>query len=142
MSSSSSSASGYSTSAPSASAANASSHEKMLFQQLLNNISFNKSIDDSNPGFSTNNIDKIRARFVEEALVAHNVCRAKHGVEPLTLNSEITIIAQCHADRLVEQKELVLSDSKYEGKSMGESLGFFYDKRVDSFTGLLILILS
>jgi hypothetical protein len=124
-------------------ATTASTHEKRLSQQLLNSISFSKSmLDDSSPGLGSNKIDKIRARFVEEALAAHNACRAKHGVQALTLNPEITRIAQEHADRLAEKKELVLSDSNYQGKSMGESLGFFFDKRVDTLTGLSAFIFS
>jgi uncharacterized protein YkwD len=122
----------------SSSGSGGSHQERSLFQQLLNNNSFSRSVDDSMPGFSSgsNNVDRIRARFVDEALTAHNACRAKHGVEPLALNADITQIAQTWADMLVEKRQLINNgDAKHEGKSLGESLGFFYDSRVDFFTG-------
>lgn len=78
----------------------------------------------------------MKRRFLQEALKAHNKCRAKHGVDDLKLNPELNEIAQRYADHLAEtKKELSLSYNKYQDKVLGESMGFFYDHKVNYFTG-------
>jgi uncharacterized protein YkwD len=108
--------------------------DKQLIQQLIEN-----SANDVRYGISHNNKEKTQKRFIEEALETHNKYRVKHGVESLVHNAELTKIAQNYAECLAEKKSLQLSNNKYNEKQLGESLGFFYDNKVEYFPGNFFL---
>ena len=62
------------------------------------------------------------SQFEKEALDTHNYYRRKHHAPPLTINRDLTKIAQKYAERLLATRSFEHSGNKYNGKSMGENL--------------------
>ena len=60
--------------------------------------------------------------FEVEALEYHNYYRRKHHVPPLTLNKELSKIAQAYAQRLCSKRCFEHSTNKYRGNNLGENL--------------------
>ena len=67
-------------------------------------------------------------RFMREALESHNKYRALHNAEPLTINPEISKIAQEVADNLAKMKRLEHSHRRYNNRQLGENLYSSYDQ--------------
>ena len=80
----------------------------------------------------------VQSRFINEALNAHNECRAKHGVPPLQHCNDLSVIAQNYAQKLAQWRQLKHSpnDSRvYNNQKLGENLAFAYDSRLNFYSG-------
>lgn len=78
--------------------------------------------------------------FPEDALAAHNDCRNKHGVSPLTLSSDVTTIAQKWADHLASTGTFSHSkDRAFKGGRMGENIAMKWTSSGEDFTGKRLL---
>ena len=62
------------------------------------------------------------SQFELEALESHNKYRRKHHAPPLTLNKELSSIAQKYASYLLSINSLIHSQNKYKGENIGENL--------------------
>jgi len=60
--------------------------------------------------------------FIESALKKHNEYRALHGAEPLEISEDLNKIAQNYAEHIASINEMVHSENKYKGDSLGENL--------------------
>jgi len=58
------------------------------------------------------------AAFRAAALKQHNIYRAKHGVPPLALSSQLNGVAQQYAEQLARTNQLVHSDNTQLGKNL------------------------
>ena len=86
-------------------------HRAILFGVILSLIA-RASIDASAPG----HLDL--AAFRAAALKQHNVYRAKHGVPPLVLSSQLNDVAQHYAEQLARTNRLVHSDNTHFGENL------------------------
>lgn len=80
----------------------------------------------------------MQAKFIQEALKAHNDCRGRHGCPPLVHNKEISKIAQAYAERLAKLKTLKHSNKEsrvYRNETLGENLSYSYDSELDYYSG-------
>ncbi len=87
---------------------------------------------------SLSGFDPVQAKFITEALDAHNKCRSKHGVPPLQHNNDLSVIAQNYAQKLAKLKTLKHSskDSRmYKNEQLGENLAFAYDSTLNFYSG-------
>lgn len=81
----------------------------------------------------------MQAKFIQEALKAHNDCRGRHGCPPLVHNKEISKIAQAYAERLAKLKTLKHSNKEsrvYRNETLGENLSYSYDSELDYYSGV------
>lgn len=62
------------------------------------------------------------SEFEKEALKCHNYYRAKHHAPPLTINRDLTKIAQRYAQYLLDTRTFQHSGDTFNGKPMGENL--------------------
>ena len=69
------------------------------------------------------------SNFEMEALNQHNVYRRKHHVGPLTLNKDLSRIAQSYANKLAATNTFGHSSNKYKGNNMGENLYTCFNKK-------------
>jgi len=58
------------------------------------------------------------AAFRAAALKQHNIYRAKHGVPPLALSSQLNGVAQQYAEQLARTNQLVHSDNTQLGENL------------------------
>jgi glioma pathogenesis-related protein 2 len=58
------------------------------------------------------------AAFRAAALKQHNIYRAKHGVSPLVLSTQINDVAQKYAEQLARTNRLVHSGNKHYGENL------------------------
>ena len=58
------------------------------------------------------------AAFRAAALKQHNIYRAKHGVPPLVLSSQLNGVAQQYAEQLARTNQLVHSDNTQLGENL------------------------
>jgi glioma pathogenesis-related protein 2 len=65
------------------------------------------------------------AKFIAEALKAHNECRARHGVNPLKHNSSLSQIAQSWANQIGSTLSFKHSSNTYQNKPLGENLAMW-----------------
>src|SRR5919197_5765685 len=86
-------------------------HYAILIGVILSLIAF-ANIDASAPG----HLDL--AAFRAAALKQHNVYRAKHGVPPLVLNTQLNDVAQHYAAQLARTNRLVHSDNTRYGENL------------------------
>jgi uncharacterized protein YkwD len=86
-------------------------HRAILFGVILSLFAC-ASIDASAPG----HLDL--AAFRAAALKQHNVYRAKHGVPPLALSSQLNGVAQQYAEQLARTNQLVHSDNTQLGENL------------------------
>jgi glioma pathogenesis-related protein 2 len=56
--------------------------------------------------------------FRAAALKQHNIYRAKHGVPPLVLSTQLNDVAQHYAEQLARTNQLVHSGNKYYGENL------------------------
>ena len=67
-----------------------------------------------------------KREIIKEVVEAHNNFRTKHKGKPLTLNKELSAIAQKHADHLAGTKTFGKEDDKtkrsYKNAPIGENL--------------------
>ena len=68
------------------------------------------------------------SNFEAEALRQHNYYRAKHHVGSLTLNKDLSRIAQNYANKLAATNTFGHSSNKYKGNNLGENLYTCYNK--------------
>ncbi|CAF1250083.1 unnamed protein product, partial [Didymodactylos carnosus] len=61
-------------------------------------------------------------KFTKESLQIHNDLRRKHGAASLTLNHDLSKLAQQWAEHLANIRGLVHSKTKYQNKNVGENL--------------------
>lgn len=61
--------------------------------------------------------------FSKEALMAHNLYRRIHGVEPLKLNSNLSNLAFKRAEELANQGKINVRQNFYDGVNLGETVG-------------------
>ena len=73
------------------------------------------NVDDNNNNNSNDDVEN-------EALHCHNDYRTKHHAPPLTINKELSSIAQQYADHLAKNDIFEHSDNKYKGNPLGENL--------------------
>ena len=69
------------------------------------------------------------SNFEAEALNQHNYYRRKHHVGPLTINKDLTRIAQSYANKLAATNTFAHSSNKYKGNNMGENLYTCFNKK-------------
>ena len=62
------------------------------------------------------------SQFEKEALEAHNYYRRKHHAPPLTINRDLTKIAQKYAEKILATRRFEHSGNKFNGNPMGENL--------------------
>ena len=86
-------------------------HRVILFRVILSLIACT-NIDASTPG----RLDP--AAFRAAALKQHNIYRAKHGVPPLALSSQLNDVAQHYAAQLARTNQLVHSDNTQLGENL------------------------
>ena len=86
-------------------------HRAILFGVILS-LSAGANIGASAPG----RLDL--ADFRAAALKQHNVYRAKHGVPPLVLSSQLNDVAQRYAEQLARTNQLVHSDNTQLGENL------------------------
>jgi glioma pathogenesis-related protein 2 len=86
-------------------------HHAILFRVILSLIT-GANIDASAHG----HLDL--AAFRAAALKQHNVYRAKHGVPPLVLSTQINNVAQHHAEQLARTNQLVHSGNTHFGENL------------------------
>lgn len=65
------------------------------------------------------------ARFIAEALKAHNECRALHGVAPLSHNPSLSQIAQSWANTIGSTLAFRHSSNTFQNKPLGENLSMW-----------------
>ena len=89
---------------------------------------------------------KMADAFARDALEAHNNLRAHHHAPPMTLNPEITAIAQKWADKLAKEdtglRHTKPDQRMYRGEAMGENIAMKFDSRVDDYKGKLGYVLT
>jgi glioma pathogenesis-related protein 2 len=86
-------------------------HHAILFRVILSLIT-GANIDASAHG----HLDL--AGFRAAALKQHNIYRAKHGVPPLVLSSQLNDVAQRYAEQLARTNQLVHSDNTQLGENL------------------------
>ena len=69
------------------------------------------------------------SNFEAEALNQHNYYRRKHHVGPLTLNRDLSKIAQNYANKLAATNTFGHSTNKYKGNNLGENLYTCFNKQ-------------
>lgn len=62
-------------------------------------------------------------KFAKEALMAHNLYRRIHGVEPLKLNANLSNLALKRAEELAMVGQLNVKQNFYDGINLGETVG-------------------
>lgn len=62
-------------------------------------------------------------KFAKDALIAHNIYRKIHGVDPLVLNSNLSKLAFKRAEELAWVGELNVKQNFYDGINLGETVG-------------------
>jgi hypothetical protein len=62
--------------------------------------------------------------FLTQALVRHNLYRARHRVPPLSLNMELCNIAQNYANKLAITNTFQHSGNKWKGLEIGENIAW------------------
>lgn len=62
-------------------------------------------------------------KFAKEALMAHNLYRRIHGVEPLKLNGNLSNLALKRAEELAMMGQLNVKQNFYDGINLGETVG-------------------
>lgn len=68
------------------------------------------------------NGNTINYKFLDEVLKAHNLCRQKHGVPPLSLNFELSEYSQSWADNLSKKNLFEHSDLTWNNIPVGENI--------------------
>jgi len=86
-------------------------HRAILFGVILGLIAY-ANIDASTPGRPD------LGAFRAAALQQHNVYRARHGVPPLVLSSQLNDVAQHYAEQLAHTNQLVHSDNTRFGENL------------------------
>ncbi len=74
------------------------------------------------------------SNFEMEALNQHNYYRKKHHVGPLTINKDLSKIAQAYANKLCATNTFCHSSNKYKGNNIGENLYTCRNKRATGAT--------
>ena len=77
-----------------------------------------KNLENTN----VNNVIFTSEEFANEALIAHNIYREKHHVPPVTLNREICLLAQKHANIMALNEDFLHSHNTYKGEELAENL--------------------
>ena len=85
------------------------------YNEESNNL---KNLENTN----INNVIFTSEEFAKEALNAHNIYREKHHVPPVTLNSEICLLAQKHANIMALNEDFLHSHNTYKGEELAENL--------------------
>ncbi|CAF0787118.1 unnamed protein product [Brachionus calyciflorus] len=98
--------------------------EPRALSRILPNDDFEKNSRSAPTGS-----DSFMDNFIQEALNAHNLCRKKHGSDPLIHNKDISAIAQNYANYLAKIGSLTHSTNTYKGQKLGENLFYHYDSR-------------
>ncbi len=81
------------------------------------------------------------SQFIEEALYAHNICRQRHNVPLLKHNPDLSKMAHEYANYLARSRKLVHSHSTYKGESLGENLSYWYNNRIQKFSGIRLKLI-
>ena len=80
-------------------------------------------------------------KFAEDCLKAINEHRAKHQVEPLTLNPEISEVSQKWVDHLASTNSFGHNPNRtFKGGNMGENCAMNYRSDGAEFTGRCLVI--
>jgi uncharacterized protein YkwD len=82
-------------------------------------------------------MEEQQARFIKEALAAHNHYRKKHGAAPLKHNPELSKKALKYAKYLSAVGDLMHSHDTFKNQPMGENLAYMFDSEVDDYSGKL-----
>lgn len=82
------------------------------------NVDNNNNCNNNTANNSNNSNDDVE----NEALQCHNDYRNKHHAPPLTINKELSAIAQQYADYLAKNDIFEHSDNKYKNNPLGENL--------------------
>ena len=62
--------------------------------------------------------------FEQEALNTHNKYRKTHGVQPMTLDRDLSNQAKAYAQKIANMGQLTHSSQAERGKSVGENLAY------------------
>ena len=76
-------------------------------------------------------LKSFQAKFINEALTAHNQFRMRHCVPALVHNPQLSRLAQAHSDHCASISKLVHSNNKLDEKKLGENLAFFMNTKPD-----------
>ncbi len=93
------------------------------YNEESNNL---KNLENTN----INNVIFTSEEFAKEALNAHNIYREKHHVPPVTLNSEICLLAQKHANIMALNEDFLHSHNSYKGEELAENLFMFTGNKI------------
>ena len=85
-----------------------------------------KNLENTN----VNNVIFTSEEFANEALIAHNIYREKHHVPPVTLNREICLLAQKHANIMALNEDFLHSHNTYKGEELAENLFMFTGNKI------------
>ena len=85
-----------------------------------------KNLENTN----VNNVIFTSEEFANEALIAHNIYREKHHVPPVTLNREICLLAQKHANIMALNEDFLHSHNSYKGEELAENLFMFTGNKI------------
>ena len=72
---------------------------------------------------------------IDKLYKRQNELRAKHGVDPLSVDSEIEKIAQSHVEKLASNNMFELSGAKFNEEELGENLYLMMSSGEPTFTG-------
>ncbi|XP_059149268.1 uncharacterized protein LOC131936348 [Physella acuta] len=80
---------------------------------------------------------KVRSleQFRQDALRAHNVRRARHGVPPLVLKPDLNDYAQNYASQMARTNSFQHSDCRLGGARIGENIAYKYSSAGLDYTG-------
>ena len=73
---------------------------------------------------------------IDKLYKRQNELRAKHGVDPLSVDSEIEKIAQSHVEKLASNNMFELSGAKFNEEELGENLYLMMSSGDPTFTGI------
>lgn len=85
----------------------------------------------NNAPYETTNALVDQSHFCMEALISHNIIRAKHGVPDLKFNQGLSKIAKLWAETLAKTNQLQHSPENWRvmyGKTLGENLAYNFGK--------------
>lgn len=80
--------------------------------------------------------DNLQAKFITEALDAHNECRRKHSTPNLTHNPELSKIAQAWANTIASRNSMQHSKSEFNNEKLGENIAMWFETGATHYDGM------
>ena len=95
----------------------------VIFQKAFIDSGESSALDDSPQKVQPTQPSVSPSEYAEQAVDAHNELRAKHGVEPLTVASDLCALAQKWADYLLENNKTGHSQKEHRSGT-GENIAY------------------